>query len=77
MTSALQPDQSAVGAVRHSGQRVYCAGHASPATISVVERLDTQPALRFVLWCSLRDIGQCDERCLPARRRVAERGDAP
>jgi hypothetical protein len=33
--------------------------------------------LRFVLWCSLRDIGQCDERCLPARRREAGSGDAP
>lgn len=50
--------------VRHSSRRVYCVARSQPALISTVERLDWPRAVRFVLWCSLRHGGLCDEHCL-------------
>jgi len=51
-------------AVRHSSSRVYCPTRSKPAVISMIERWDCPHTVRFVLWCSLRDMGQCDEPCL-------------
>jgi len=50
--------------VRHDSRHVHCARLAQPAVVSIIERDDAGAPLRFVLWCSLRGIGHCDERCL-------------
>jgi hypothetical protein len=55
---------SAIGAVRHSSQRVWCAERGQAAAISVIERSDLPVAIRFVLWCSLRADAMCAEHCL-------------
>jgi hypothetical protein len=53
--------------VQHQSDEVYCHARQEPAVISVIERTDAHGAMRFVLWCSLRAIGACDERCLRRR----------
>lgn len=52
--------------IQYSSRQVYCSTRKEPAVISVVERADVPGTVRFVLWCSLRSGGQCDEQCLPA-----------
>lgn len=56
--------QGQVGAVLHRSKRVHCTAHVQTAVVSVIERTDTNGAVRFVLWCSLRAAGTCDEQCL-------------
>jgi len=63
-----------LGGVRHSSMRVWCTGRAERAVISVIERADTSPAVRFVLWCSLRGAGECDEHCVARSRCRRNRG---
>lgn len=53
-----------VGAVHHRSKRVHCAAYGQSAVVSVIERSDTNGAVCFVLWCSLRAAGECDEQCL-------------
>jgi hypothetical protein len=60
--------------VRYAGRRVWCATHRQAAVVSVIERADARPPLRFVRWCSLRGIGACDEHCLAAGRRRSHDG---
>ena len=53
-----------IGAVHHCSKRVRCVAYGQPAVVSVIERRDTNGAVCFVLWCSLRAAGECDEQCL-------------
>lgn len=62
--SAVPSPKWPEGTIRHSSTQVYCWHRGEAATISVVERVDEHGARRFVLWCSLRPEGQCDEHCL-------------
>lgn len=50
--------------VRHSSMQVWCAAREQPAVISVIERGNATATACFVLWCSLRGCGHCEERCL-------------
>lgn len=60
------------GAVRYSAEEVHCGPRNEPAVISVVAREGARGRpMCFVLWCSLRAIGQCDEQCLRATARAA------
>ncbi|MEO8601317.1 MAG: hypothetical protein ABI629_01950 [bacterium] len=65
------PQHATSGVVEHESAQVDCDTHQQTAVISAIERRDVEPPLRFVLWCSLRGIGHCDEACL----RPAQRGD--
>lgn len=56
--------QGQVGAVLHCSTRVHCTARGQTAVVSVIDRTDTNGAVRFVLWCSLRAAGECDEQCL-------------
>ena len=58
-----------LGAVRYDGKVITCAARQATAVVSIVERRDTCPPLRFVRWCSLRGLGVCDEGCLLAQAR--------
>jgi hypothetical protein len=50
--------------IEYSSRQVYCSTRKEPAVISVVERARARGTVRFVLWCSLRGDGSCDEQCL-------------
>jgi hypothetical protein len=50
--------------LRHDSRLVYCNARQQEAVISVIERTDCRTCIRFVLWCSLRGIGECGEGCL-------------
>ena len=56
-----------IGPVRHCSKRVCCLARGQRAVVSVIERSDANDAVRFVLWCSLRAAGECDEQCLRDR----------
>jgi len=60
---ALEADGQ-MGTVRHSSNRFYCTARGQTAVVSVVERTEAKDAIHFVLWCSLRAAGKCDEQCL-------------
>ncbi len=67
MSAKMPEDREQGPVVHHSSGRVYCNGFGQPAVVSVIERGGRQGAIRYVLWCSLRGIGDCDEECLRRR----------
>lgn len=69
--SVMKTDQwsltDGTGTIHHTFDEVYCAARAAPARIDIIDRTGPHHPIRFVLWCSLRGVGVCDERCLGAR----------
>jgi hypothetical protein len=62
--------------VQYSAEEIYCSERQQPALISVVSRTGPHAPIRFVLWCSLRGIDDCNEGCL-RRRTCPARGARP
>lgn len=65
----MELEEQQIGAVLHCSRRIYCTARRQTALASIVERTDTNGAVRFVLWCSLRSAGECDEQCLRREQR--------
>lgn len=64
------------GVVQYSSHETHCPTGNQPAVLTVVSRLEASPAVRFVLWCSLRGMDLCDERCLGAAAPAPRQGEA-
>jgi hypothetical protein len=66
LAMTLEPINRAdrAGAVCHASAHAHCVESGCSAVVSVIERNDAEPPLRFVLWCSLRGCAGCSEGCL-------------